>query len=613
VPKLIEDYALLGDTHSAALVARDGSIDWWCTPRFDSSACFAALLGSAENGRWLLAPAGEVTNVERRYRGDTLVLETEFRTPGGTARVVDCMPPRGQRPDIVRIVEGVAGAVDMEMELVVRFDYGAVIPWVERVDGALRAIAGPDALVLRSPVHTHGEDFTTVASFRVAAGERVPFALTWYPSHEQPPSATDPFDEVERAMKFWTDWVGRCGYDGEWREAVVRSLLTLKALTFAPTGGIVAAVTTSLPEKIGGVRNWDYRYCWLRDATFTLYALMMGGYDDEARAWREWLLRAVAGTPGSLQIMYGPGGERRLTECEIDWLPGYEGSTPVRIGNAASGQLQLDVFGEVMDAMYQAERVGLPERERGWDLQVALMEYLESNWQEPDDGIWEIRGDRRRFTHSQMMTWVAADRAVRSIEELDRDGPLGKWRALRDTIHDDVCANGFNAERNSFTQSYGSSGLDASLLMMPLVGFLPFDDPRIVGTVAAIERELMVDGLVQRYTSDTGVDGLPEGEGAFLACSFWLADYYALAGRDGEARALFERLCALRNDVGLLAEEYDPVAKRQLGNFPQALSHIPLVNTALNLGGIDSPARHRLHRNSRHSADHHEKRPARTD
>jgi GH15 family glucan-1,4-alpha-glucosidase len=613
MPKLIEDYALIGDTHTAALVGRDGSIDWWCTPRFDSPACFAALLGTPDNGRWRIGPAGGDGNVSRRYRDDTLVLETEFRTAGGTVRVVDCMPPRDKRADIVRIVEGVDGSVDMEMELIVRFDYGAVVPWVERVDGVLRAIAGPDALALRSPVHTHGKNYTTISSFRVKAGERVPFTVTWYPSHERVPPALNVLDEVERTTTWWSDWIGGCHYDGEWRDAVVRSLVTLKALTYAPTGGIVAAVTTSLPEKVGGVRNWDYRYCWLRDATLTLYALLMGGYDDEAREWREWLLRAVAGTPGSLQIMYGPAGERRLTECEVDWLPGYEGSKPVRIGNAASGQLQLDVFGEVMDAMYQSQRAGLPAEERAWDVQLALMDYLESNWQEPDEGIWEIRGDRRRFTHSQMMTWVAADRAVRSIELLGRDGPLDKWRALRDAIHKDVCANGFNAECNAFTQSFGSTALDASLLMMPLVGFLPCDDPRIVGTVEAIERELTVDGLVQRYTGDTDLDGLPEGEGAFLACSFWLADYYALAGRDQEARALFERLLELRNDVGLLAEEYDPVDKRQLGNFPQALSHIPLVNTALNIDGIDSPARHRLHRNSERSASHRQKRGAPTD
>jgi GH15 family glucan-1,4-alpha-glucosidase len=611
--QLIEDYALIGDTHSAALVGRDGSIDWWCTPRFDSPACFAALLGTPDNGRWRIGPAGRVREVRRRYRDDTLVLETEFRTSSGTVRVVDCMPPRGKRPDIVRVVEGVDGSVDMEMELIVRFDYGAVIPWVERVDDVLRAIGGPDAVALRTPVHTHGKGYTTVSKFRISAGDRVPFTLTWYPSHERVPVAMDAVGELERTTKWWSDWIDRCGYAGEWRDEVARSLITLKALTFAPTGGIVASVTTSLPEKIGGVRNWDYRYCWLRDATFTLYALMMAGYDDEARAWREWLLRAVAGTPGSLQIMYGPAGERRLTECEIDWLAGYEGSKPVRIGNAASGQLQLDVFGELMDAMYQSNRAGLQAEARAWDVQVALMEHLESNWHEPDQGIWEIRGERQRFTHSQMMTWVAADRAVRSIEELDRDGPVDRWRTLRDTIHSDVCANGFNAERNAFTQSYGSNALDASLLMMPLVGFLPADDARVISTVGAIERELMVEGLVLRYTGEESVDGLPEGEGAFLACSFWLADYYALAGRDQEARALFERLCALRNDVGLLAEEYDPIGKRQLGNFPQALSHIPLVNTALNLDGIDSPARHRLHRNSGHAGDHYGKQAAPRD
>jgi GH15 family glucan-1,4-alpha-glucosidase len=593
VPSRIEDYAIIGDTHTAALVGRDGSIDWWCTPRFDSGACFAALLGTPEQGRWLVAPAGEVLSVERRYRNETLVLETVFRTAKGTVRVVDCMPPRTRLPDIVRVVEGVEGRVEMRMELIVRFDYGWIVPWVEHVNGALRAIAGPDALVLRTPLHTRGEDFTTVADFTVAEGERVPFTLSWYPSHQVPPAPIDPMQALEHTTEWWATWASHCTYDGEWRDAVVRSLITLKALTYAPTGGILASVTTSLPEYIGGVRNWDYRFCWLRDATFTLYALMMGGYVAEANAWRDWLLRAVAGTPGSLQIMYGPAGERRLAEFEVDWLPGYEGSKPVRIGNAASEQLQLDVFGEVMDALYQSHRVGIGVDGHAWDLQLALMEYLEANWQQPDQGIWEVRGPRRNFTHSKVMVWVAADRAVRAIEEIGLEGPLDKWRELRDTIHAEVCEKGFDKKRNTFTQYYGSKTLDASVLMIPLVGFLPVDDPRVQGTVAAVERELMQNGFVLRYQGDGKVDGLPPGEGAFLACTFWLADYYALAGRDDEGRALFERLLELRNDVGLLAEEYDPVARRHLGNFPQALSHIPMVNTALNLSGIPGPASHR--------------------
>jgi GH15 family glucan-1,4-alpha-glucosidase len=486
------------------------------------------------------------------------------------------------------------GHVDMRMELVVRFDYGSIVPWVERVDGALRAIAGPEALTLRTPVETRGEDLTTVASFRVAAGDQVPFVLTWHPSHEPfvPPLAA--LDAVERTTGWWAEWSARCRYDGEWRDAVVRSLVTLKALTYAPTGGIVAALTTSLPERVGGVRNWDYRFCWLRDATFTLYALMMGGYVDEAREWREWLLRAVAGTPGAIQTLYGPAGERRIPEFELDWLPGYEASSPVRVGNAATDQLQLDVFGEVMDALYQSHRVGLPPEPRAWDVQIAMMEFLESNWAQPDEGIWEVRGPRRHFVHSKVMAWVAADRAIKTIEQYGVQGRADRWRALRAEIHDDVCAHGYDVDRQTFTQYYGSKALDASCLLIPLVGFLPPHDRRVANTITAIEQELMVDGLVLRCDDDQdNVSGLPPGEGAFLACSFWLADNYALAGRDVEGRALLERLLELRNDVGLLAEEYDPRAKRQLGNFPQALSHIPLVNTALNLSGIESPARHR--------------------
>ncbi|MDQ1520084.1 MAG: hypothetical protein QOI55_1157 [Actinomycetota bacterium] len=591
MPGLIEDYALIGDSHTAALVGRDGSIDWFCTPRFDSGACFAALLGDVDQGRWLIAPTDGGASVERRYRDGTLVLETEFRTATGSVRVVDCMPPRTERPDVVRIVEGMEGHVDMRMELVVRFDYGSVIPWVETVGNALRAIGGPDAVTLHTPVPTRGEGFKTVAAFRIAAGEQVPFVLSWHPSHQGSPRPIDALAAVEHTTAFWAEWSARCTYDGEWRDAVVRSLVTLKALTYQPTGGIVAAVTTSLPEYIGGVRNWDYRYCWLRDATFTLYALMMGGYTEEASAWREWLLRAVAGTPGAIQTLYGPAGERRIPELELDWLPGYESSRPVRVGNAATKQLQLDVFGEVMDALYQSTRVGLPPLERAWDLQLALMEFLESNWREPDEGIWEVRGPRRQFVHSKVMAWVAADRAVRTIDRLHLEGPRDRWRALRTDIRKEVCDHGYDAERQTFTQYYGSKELDASLLQMALVGFLHANDPRVQGTVDAIVRELSSDGLLLR--SNDGVDGLPPGEGAFLACTFWLADNYALAGRDVEAREVFERLLLLRNDVGLLAEEHDPRSHRQLGNFPQALSHIPLVNTALNLSGVRSPARHR--------------------
>ena len=589
----IEDYAVIGDTHTAALVGRDGSIDWWCTPRFDSGPCFAALLGDNDHGRWLVAPQDEVVHVDRRYRDGTLVLETEFRTATGVVRLVDCMPPRTGAPDIVRIVEGVEGKVDMRMQLVLRFDYGSIIPWVTKHADGVRADAGPDAVTLRTPVPTRGENFTTVASFPVKAGQRVPFVLTWHPSYNASPKPLDAFDATERTTGWWAAWSARCDYDGDWRDAVLRSLVTLKALTYAPTGGIVAALTTSLPERIGGVRNWDYRYCWLRDATFTLYALLMGGYTEEAGAWRDWLLRAVAGTPGALQTLYGPAGERRLPEFELDWLPGYEGSRPVRVGNAASKQFQLDVFGEVMDALYQSHRVGLPIVQRAWSLQLALMEFLESNWQQPDEGIWEVRGGRKQFVHSKVMAWVAADRAVKTIDQLHLEGPVDRWRALRATIHEDVCRNGYDAERSTFTQYYGSKELDASCLQIALVGFLPAHDPRVKGTVAAIERELACDGLLLRCTDDGSVAGLPAGEGAFLACSFWLADNYALAGRERDARALFERLLELRNDVGLLAEEYDPHAQRHLGNFPQALSHIPLVNTAYNLWGVRSPARHR--------------------
>jgi len=581
----IEDYALIGDTHTAALVSRSGSIDWLCLPRFDSAACFAALLGDERQGRWLIAPAGPVSAVRRGYQGDSLVLETEFHTPDGVVRLVDCMPPRQRDPDVARVVDGVRGRVPMRMELVIRFDYGSIVPWVRRQGGALHAIAGPDSVWLRTPVEVRGENFRTLAEFTVDEGERVPFTLTWHASHMPSPRRIDPIRAVDDTTGWWSEWASGITYKGGWRDAVIRSLLTLKALTYQPTGGIVAAPTTSLPEALGGVRNWDYRYCWLRDATFTLDALMLAGLDSEATAWREWLLRAVAGQPQQMQILYGVAGERRITEQQLDWLPGYEQSRPVRTGNAAVNQFQLDVYGEVMDALYLARRVGLQYDETAWDLQRALMDFLESNWREPDEGLWEIRGPRRHFTHSKVMAWVAMDRAVKAVDLQQLEGPVQRWRALRREIHDEVCDQGFDAERNAFVQFYGGSQLDASLLMIPLVGFLPATDPRMRGTVEAVQRELSVDGLVLRYHPEgsADVDGLPPGEGAFLACSFWLADNLALMGRQREAREQFERLLSLRNDVGLLAEEYDPRSGRQLGNFPQAFSHVPLVNTASHL------------------------------
>jgi GH15 family glucan-1,4-alpha-glucosidase len=587
----IEDYALIGDTHTAGLVSREGSIDWLCLPRFDSPACFAALLGDAGNGRWLLAPAGPVHEVRRRYQGDTLVLETEHRTDEGTVRVVDCMPPRQHDPDVARVVEGVRGRVRMRMELTIRFDYGSIVPWVRHVGEALHAIAGPDSVWLRTPVPVHGENWSTVADFTVAEGERVPFMLTWHASHMRAPRRIDPVQAVDDSQAWWGRWASRIAYQGGWQDAVIRSLLTLKALTYAPTGGIVAAPTTSLPEAIGGVRNWDYRYCWLRDSTFTLYALMLAGLAEEARAWREWLLRAVAGQPRQMQILYGVVGDRRITEQELDWLPGYQGSRPVRIGNAAVDQFQLDVYGEVMDTLHLGRRIGLESDEAAWDLQRALMEFLEDHWRDPDEGIWEIRGPRRHFTHSKVMAWVALDRAVKAVELAGLEGPVDRWRALRREVHDEVCREGFDAERDSFVQFYGGRQLDASLLLIPLVGFLPATDPRVKGTVAAVQRELMADGLVHRYAREGSpqVDGLPPGEGTFLACTFWLADNLTLMGRHDEAGAIFERLLELRNDVGLLAEEYDPSTGRQLGNFPQAFSHVALVNTARILSALPGP------------------------
>jgi GH15 family glucan-1,4-alpha-glucosidase len=579
----IEDYAFIGDTQSGALVGRDGSIDWLCLPRFDSGACFAALLGEPAHGRWLIAPRAAIRRVERRYRDGGLVLETTFVTEEGTVRIIDCMPPRDHTPDLVRVVEGVEGQVSLRLELVIRFDYGSIVPWVRKLpDGRLSAVGGGDALVLDTDVETHGEGYATIADFTVSAGQQLRFHLAWYPSHEEPPRRLDPVQAVRETEEWWHEWSSRCRYRGPWRDEVVSSLVTLKALTFAPTGGIVAAATTSLPERPGGVRNWDYRFCWLRDATFTLQALMLAGYEEEACAWRDWLLRAVAGEPSQLQIMYGIAGERRLPEHELDWLPGYEASAPVRIGNAAVHQRQLDVYGELMDALHQARLGGLAPELESWPLQNALLTFLEQSWGDPDEGMWEVRGPSQHFTHSKVMAWVAFDRAIKTVERWGFEGPLERWRALRRTIHDDVCQRAYNPLESAFTQAYGSSELDASVLLMPLVGFLPVSDPRVVSTVQAIERELLRDGLLLRYRT-RGQDGLPPGEGVFLACSFWLADCYSLMGRMEDARRLFERLLSLRNDVGLLAEEYDPVGKRLLGNFPQAFSHVGLVDTAYNL------------------------------
>jgi GH15 family glucan-1,4-alpha-glucosidase len=592
MPLHIEDYALIGDCETAALVGRDGSIDWLCVPRFDSPACFAALLGTPEHGRWLVAPATPVLAVRRRYRPGTLVLETEFETDAGVAVLIDCMPVRARTPHLIRMVEGKRGAVPMRLEFVIRLDYGSLVPWVRRSDDGIQAVGGSNALRLRAPIPLRGEDFRTVAEFTVAAGQRVPFTLTWSPSYHPEPPAPQPDAAIQHTEAWWRAWSERCTYQGEWREAVVRSLITLKALTYAPTGGLVAAVTTSLPERLGGVRNWDYRYCWLRDATFALYALMAGGYVDEARSWREWLVRAVAGRPSHAQILYGVTGDRLLPEWELPWLPGYEGSAPVRVGNAASTQFQLDVYGEVADALHCARRVGLDPDETAWRVERAMVEFVESVWKDPDEGIWEVRGPRRPFTHSRVMAWVAVDRAVKAVERFGLEGPVDRWRRLRSVIHDDVC-HGYDPDLGAFVQYYGSKLLDASLLMIPLVGFLPATDPRMLGTVRAIEQHLVSDGLVARYHTLPDVDGLPPGEGAFLPCTFWLADNLALQDRSAEARKIFERLLAIRNDVGLLSEEYEPVSRRLLGNFPQAFSHVGLINTALNLTRHGGPAEHR--------------------
>ncbi|MFI6281145.1 glycoside hydrolase family 15 protein [Streptomyces sp. NPDC050988] len=588
----IEDYALIGDMQTAALVCRDGTVDWLCLPRFDSHAVFAGLLGTEEHGFWRLGPAHAAdaappTAVRRRYRGDSLILESEWDTSRGTVRVTDFMPPRDGAPQLIRIVEGVTGRVPMRSALRMRFSYGRVVPWVHKHEGRTVAVAGPDSVWFDTECETYGKALTTYSDFTVAPGDRIAFTISWEPSHKQPPALPEPEASLEATEEFWREWVDQCTYHGPYREAVVRSLITLKALTYGPTGGIVAAPTTSLPEEIGGVRNWDYRYTWLRDAAITLSSLLRTGYREEARAWREWLLRAVAGDPENLQIMYGIAGERELGEAELHWLPGYENSGPVRVGNGAAGQLQLDVYGEVTEALHLAHMTGLARNDYASLLQLKLIRYLEDHWDEPDEGIWEVRGPRRHFVHSKVMAWVAVDRTIKLIESGDADGPLEKWRELRDDIHRDVCEKGYDKERNTFTQSYGSKELDASLLLIPQMGFLPPDDKRVIGTIEAIQRELSTsDGFILRYPTsggDEGVDGLPGDEGAFLACSFWMADDLAMIGRVDEARKLFEKLLALRNDLGLLAEEWDPRLQRQVGNFPQAFSHVPLIDTALRL------------------------------
>ena len=586
MPSRIEDYGLIGDCETAALVSRDGSIDWLCLPRFDAAACFAALLGTPDNGRWQIAPADRSPRITRQYRDGTLILETTFETARGAATIIDFMPLFDGTSDLVRLVVGQHGRLDFRTDLVIRFDCGISVPWVNQLDDerGVQAVAGPDMLVLRTPVPLHGDDLRTVGEFSVAAGETVPFVLSHGPSHRPRPNTMDPQLALAQTETFWRDWSARCPPVGPWSEAVKRSLLTLKALTYEPTGGIVAAPTTSLPEQIGGPRNWDYRYCWLRDAAFTLLALMNLGYYDEARAWRDWLLRAVAGSPAQVQILYSINGSKQLPERELPWLAGYEGSRPVRIGNEAVGQRQLDVYGEVIHAMFEARLGGMPPLQRGADVLRVVLDYVETIWREPDEGIWEVRGGSRHFTHSKVMAWVAFDRAAIIAETAGDAGASTRWRRVADEIREEVCRSGFDPELGSFVQFYGSRQLDASLLQIPLVGFLQASDPRVRGTLAAIERCLLRDGgLVMRYDTEDRVDGLPPGEGAFLACSFWLADNYILQRRFGDARVLFERLLALRNDLGLLAEEYDPRAGRMLGNFPQAFSHVGLINTAIRL------------------------------
>lgn len=588
MPLDIEQYALIGNTRTAALVGSDGSIDWLCLPHFDSPACFAALLGSPEHGRWWLAPAGEVRSAKRRYREDTLVLETDYETPTGTVCVTDFMPHWKGRSDVVRLVRGISGRVTMKMELVIRFDYGRTVPWVRQVDGVLDATAGPDSLQLHTPIETRGEGFTTVAEFTIGPDVVVPFTLTHFPSRQPAPLPINPMAAVQGTANWWRQWASRSGYQGKWRDQVLRSLITLKALTYAPTGGIVAAPTTSLPECVGGERNWDYRFCWLRDSALTLDVLLKAGCQEEAQAWSDWLLRAAAGRPEDLQIMYGLAGQRYLREFEIAELPGYRGSKPVRIGNAASDQMQIDVYGEVMDMLHVARANGVKHKPHAWQVQCKLMGHLEKIWDQPDHGIWEIRGEPQHFTHSRVMAWVAVDRAIKAVEQFGLEGPIDEWKAWREQIHKDVCNKGFDSGRNTFVQYYGGEGLDASLLLIPLVGFLPPDDPRVRGTVEAIERELMDNGLVARYRTSEGVDGLPGTEGVFLPCSFWLVNNYVLLGRMDDARALFERLLRHCNDVGLISEECDPATGALLGNFPQAFTHLALINAAVALTDADA-------------------------
>jgi GH15 family glucan-1,4-alpha-glucosidase len=603
----IEDYAIVGDMQSVALIGTDGSVDWLCLPRFDSEASFAALLGTQDHGHWRIAPTVPGTSAPtRRYTGDSLILETQWETPDGVVRVTDFMPPRDDEPPVlVRLVTGVSGTVDMSLELKIRFGYGSIVPWTVRTGDGIAVTAGPDSLWLRTPVPLTGRDLAHAATFRVAAGDSVPFVLTYLPSHQGEPAPLDPFGALEQTRKFWDAWVSRCTYEGPYRDAVIRSLITLKALTYQPTGGIVAAATTSLPEDIGGVRNWDYRYCWLRDATITLEALLRTGYTDEAKAWRLWLGRAIAGSPQDIQIMYGVAGERRLAEWEAGWLPGYEGSAPVRIGNAAAGQLQLDVYGEVIDALQLSCKSGLHDDQHTWSLQRSLLGFLEEHWQEPDEGLWEVRGPRRHFVHSKVMAWVAFDRAAGYAEQAGKTELAARWRGTRDKIKAEVCEKGYNSERGAFTQYYGATELDASVLLISDVGFLDPDDPRIVSTMKVLQRDLMQDGFLRRYELPPGgssaVDGLPGSEGAFLACSFWLANALELSGRHEESIELFERLLALRNDVGLLSEEYDPRYGRLVGNMPQAFSHVPLVQTALNLGGHAEELRRGVARDERRS------------
>jgi len=584
MPSKIEDYGLIGDCETAALVGRDGSIDWMCWPAFDSDACFASLLGTRMNGRWLIAPAEEITRSSRRYRDNTLILETRFETAGGIVAMIDFMPPRGNASDVVRLVRGIAGKVKMRMELVIRFGMGTDIPWVKRTEeGALLAICGQDMTVLRTPVATRGKDMTTVAEFEVSDGEAVPFVLTYGPSHLPVPKPMDPGRALQDTEDFWIDWCSHCTYGGDNRDLVMRALITLKALTYAPTGGIVAAPTTSLPEKLGGVRNWDYRFCWLRDATFTLLALMNSGYTEEAFAWHNWLLRAVAGSPANMQIMYGIMGQRRLLEWEASWLPGYEGAQPVRVGNAAHAQLQLDVYGELIDTFHQSRMTNLKLDDGTWALECTVLDHLAEVWNQPDHGIWERRGEGKHYVSSKVMTWVAFDRGIKSAEKFGLRAPLDRWRSLRETIHRDVCERGFDAAQNSFVESYGSQLLDASILLLPAVGFLPATDARVRGTLAAIERNMMRDGFVLRHDPREISDETQPIEGAFLACTLWLADAFVLAGEVDKAQTLFDRVVSVANDLGLLAEEFDSGAGRQTGNFPQALTHIALINTAHNL------------------------------